>query len=78
MAYVNSRDTQGETPLMLLHQFDPKDANVHHLLEELLAKGADVTAKDDIGQTAEDWALLYHRQEMAEQLQKVRKSKTER
>jgi hypothetical protein len=74
-ADVNARDTLGETPLMLLHQFDPKDPTVHHVMDALLAKGADVTAKDEKGQTAEDWAVLYHRQELAEQLHKLRESK---
>jgi hypothetical protein len=71
-ADVNPRDALGETPLMLLCQFDPNDPTVHHVLDQLLAKGADVIARDDKGHTAEDWALLYHRQEMAERLRKIR------
>jgi ankyrin repeat protein len=71
-ADVNSRNALGETPLMLLRQFDPNDPAVHPVLDQLLAKGADIMAKDDKGHTAEDWAWLYHRQEMAERLQKIR------
>lgn len=77
-ADVNSRDALGETPLMLLHQFDPSDPTAHHVLDELLAKGADVMAKDDKGQTAEDWALLYHRQELAERLRKTQESEAKK
>lgn len=71
---VNSRNALGETPLMLLQHCDPNDVVVHHVLDLLLDKGADVTAKDDKGQTAEDWALLYHRQEVADRLQRIRES----
>jgi ankyrin repeat protein len=53
-AEVNVHDAQGETPLMLVSQWDPRDPTVRHVLEELLAKGADVMATDDKGQTAED------------------------
>jgi hypothetical protein len=48
------------------------------VIEELLAKGGDVMAKDDKGQTAEDWAVLYHRKELAERFQKIRESKAEK
>jgi uncharacterized protein len=77
-ADVNSRDAQGQTPLMLLAQFDTNDPAIHNVLDELLAKGADVMAKDNKGQTAEDWALLYRRKELAEQLRKIRGSKAEK
>lgn len=73
-ADANARDALGETPLMLVQQFDPHDPLVHHLLESLLARGADAAAKDDKGRTAEDWALLYHRQESAERLRQARES----
>jgi Ankyrin repeats (3 copies) len=77
-ADVNARDALGQTPLMLLRQFDTNDPTAHHVLDELLAKGADVTVTDDKGQTAEDWALLYHRQELAERLHKIGLSNTEK
>jgi hypothetical protein len=79
-ADVNSHDTQGETPLMLLAQFDTdtNDPTIHHVLDELLAKGGDVMAKDVKGQTPEDWALLYHRKELAERLRKIRESRAEK
>jgi len=76
-ADANVRDALGETPLMLVSQWDPSDPTVRHVLEELLAKGGDVTARDDKGQTAEDWAVLYHRQELAERFRKMRESKAE-
>ena len=77
-ADVNVRDALGETPLMLVSQWDPRDPTARHVLEELLARGGDVTAKDDKGQTAEDWAVLYHRKELAERFRKIRESRAEK
>jgi len=57
---------------------DPRDPTARHVLEELLARGGDVTAKDDKGQTAEDWAVLYHRKELAERFRKIRESRAEK
>src|SRR5713226_1514469 len=74
-ADVNVRDVLGETPLMLVSQWDPRDPTAHHVVEELLAKGGDVMVRDDKGQTAEDWAVLYHRKELAERFRKMKESK---
>src|SRR6267143_1581224 len=74
-AEVNVRDALGETTLMLITHWDPRDPIARHVLEELLAKGGDVMARDDKGQTAEDWAVLYHRKELAERFRKMRESK---
>jgi len=48
------------------------------VVEELLAKGGDVMARDDKGQTAEDWAVLYHRKGLAKRFRKIRESKAEK
>jgi len=77
-AEVNVRDALGETPLMLVSRWDPSDPTVRHVLEELLAKGGDVMAKDDKGRTPEDWAVLYHSKELAERFRKMRESKAEK
>jgi len=77
-ADVNVRDALGETPLMLVSQWDPRDPTVTRVLEELLAKGADVKARDDKGQSAEDWAVLYHSKELAERFRRLRESKAEK
>jgi len=77
-ADVNVRAALGETPLMLISHWDLRDPTARHVLEELLARGGDVTARDDKGQTAEDWAVLYHQKELAERFRKMRESKTEK
>jgi ankyrin repeat protein len=74
-AGVNTRNASGETALMLITQFDvDRDPFTRRVLDQLLARGADVLAKDDKGQTAEDWALLYHREQLAVRLRDIEKS----
>ena len=41
---------------------------------DLLAKGADVNAKDAAGKTAEDWAIYYKHERFAEQLKSLQGS----
>jgi hypothetical protein len=74
-ADVNVRNSLGETPLMLLVQFDPDRTPIaRHILDQMLADGSDVLAKDDKGQTAEDWARLYHRDGVEKRLHEMRNS----
>jgi hypothetical protein len=77
-ADVNARDALGETPLMLLAHWGPDNPIAQRALDQVLAAGADVLAKDDKGQTAEDWAILYHRQDLEDRLRKMRESRNEK
>lgn len=78
-ADVNSRGGLGETPLMFLMPFDTdNDPAAHRVLEALLSRGADISAKDDKGQTAEDLALQYRRFKTEQQLQQIRQSASEK
>jgi hypothetical protein len=73
-ANVNVRDSLGQTPLMLIAPYGvDQNALPRRVLDELLARGADVLAKDSKGQTAEDWAVRYHRPEMAARLRDIEK-----
>jgi ankyrin repeat protein len=63
---------------MLLARWGPDDPIAQRALDQVLAAGPDVLAKDDKGQTAEDWAILYHREDLAERLRKMRKSMNEK
>lgn len=75
-ARVNVRNSLGETPLMLIAQFNIEgDPLVRHAVDQMLADGVDFLARDNRGKTAEDWAVLYHRQELATRLRKAGKSK---
>jgi hypothetical protein len=74
-ANVNARDALGETPLMLIARFDLDHNPVaRHVLDQLLARDADVLPKDNKGQTAEDWAVLYHSQQLAMRLHEIKQS----
>jgi hypothetical protein len=73
-ADVNAADVNGHTPLMLLMPFGPDDPVVDGVFRELIAKGADLDAKDASGKTAEDWAMYYKRERFAEQLRLARQS----
>ena len=52
-AQVNVKDIRGMTPLMLAVATDRQNIEIVRML---LAKGADVKAKSDAGETAYDWA----------------------
>ena len=55
-ANVNARDVRDMTPLMLAVSSETQDPAVARLL---LAKGADVKAKSNLGETALDWAKKF-------------------
>jgi hypothetical protein len=71
-ADVNAADVNGHTPLMLLMPFGPGAPVVDGVFRELIAKGADLDAKDTSGKTAEDWAIYYKHERFAEQLRLAR------
>ncbi len=74
-ADVNAADANGHTPLMLLMPFGSDNPAVDSVFQELIAKGADLDAKDASGKTAEDWAMYYKRERFAEQLRLARQSR---
>jgi hypothetical protein len=74
-ADVNAQNASGETALMLIAQFDvDRDPFARRVLDQLLARSADVLAKDNKGQTAEDWALSHHHEQLAVRLRDIEKS----
>jgi ankyrin repeat protein len=70
-ADVNARDMQGRTPLMFVMNYGPGDPLVQSILGDLIAKNADVGAKDAGGRTADDWAIYYKHEQFAEQLKNL-------
>jgi ankyrin repeat protein len=58
-AKVNLREARGLTPLMLAVAIDRQNLDV---IRMLIAKGAEVNAKDPAGQTALDWARKFQAQ----------------
>jgi hypothetical protein len=76
-ANVNAQNDAGETPLMLITQFDiDNDPSARGLLDQLLLRGVDVLAKDNEGQSAEDWAVRYHREQLAARLRDLENPRT--
>jgi len=74
-ADVDAEDVNGHTPLMLLMPFGPDDPVVDGVFRELMAKGANLEARDTSGKTAEDWAMYYKHERFAEQLRLIRQSR---
>ena len=63
-ARVDVRSPNGSTPLMMAAQYGPEDA-----VMQLLQKGADPRAKNDLGLTAADFASRAGRESLAKRLQ---------
>jgi ankyrin repeat protein len=58
-ANVNARDGHGKTALMLLMNYGPEDPFIQGIVQQMVAKGGDVNAKDAEGKSVEDWAAYY-------------------
>ena len=67
-AKVNVREARGLTPLMLAVATDRQNLDV---IRMLIAKDADVNAKDPAGQTALDWARKFKAQPAIDLLQRA-------
>jgi len=67
-AQVNTKDIRDMTPLMLAVSSETQNPEVVRLL---LAKGADVKAKSNVGETALDWAKKFGNPEVIGLLQKA-------
>jgi ankyrin repeat protein len=67
-ANVNAKDGQGKTALMLLMNYGPDDPAILNILQLMLAKGAEVDAKDVDGRSVEDWAAYYKHERFEEPL----------
>lgn len=63
-ALVDARSPNGSTPLMMAAQYGPEDS-----VQQLLQKGADPLAKNDLGLNAADFAARGGRESLAKRLQ---------